>query len=192
MGRTTRPALALIATLIVAPITAAADTVLWKNVGGWDISFYPGSEGCQAFAVFEQDTAFFIGFDSTGDTLTLEVTILDQRWGSIEQGKEYDISVKFGNESPWNVSMDGLNIDGYPGLNIEIDASTDQASLFVDEFQRETRMAWSYSGALLGQYTLRGSRRAFEEVIACQRSYADAQASQSDPFATSKTDPFSD
>jgi len=165
MGRTTRPALALIATLIVAPITAAADTVLWKNVGGWDISFYPGSEGCQAFAVFEQDTAFFIGFDSTGDTLTLEVTILDQRWGSIEQGKEYDISVKFGNESPWNVSMDGLNIDGYPGLNIEIDASTDQASLFVDEFQRETRMAWSYSGALLGQYTLRGSRRAWRSAV---------------------------
>jgi len=75
---------------------------------------------------------------------------------------------------------------------------TPMADLFIDEFQRETRMVWNFQGSELGRYTLRGSRRAFDEVIACQRSYFDALgASQgSDPFATSgnnkSKDPFAD
>ncbi len=183
-------ALALTASLALSASSAPAEVIDWKTVGGWDISFYPDSEGCQAFAVFEQDTAFFIGFDSTDNQLTLDVTLLDQRWSSIKEGTQYDVSVKFGNESPWNLSMDGLNTDGYPGLNIMIDAGNDQASLFVEEFQRETRMAWSFNGTLLGRYTLKGSRRAFDEVINCQRSYSAAVSSQPDPFSKKKTDPF--
>lgn len=172
---------------------AAADTILWKEVSGWDISFYPGAEGCQAFVTFEADTSFFIGFDGTENQLSLDVTLLDQKWSSLEDGKEYDITVKFGNESPWNVSMTGLILGDYPGLNILIDAGSDQAALFVEEFQRETRMEWSYQGTSLGRFTLRGSRRAFNEVIACQQSYHKAKSGQSDPFATGKKkDPFAD
>lgn len=175
--------------------TAQAETIDWKTVGGWDISFYPASEGCQAFALFEEDTAFFIGFDNTDNTLALDVTLLDQRWSSIEDGKEYAVKLHFGNETPWTLNMDGVQLDGYPGLNILIDASSDEADLFIDEFQRETRMEWSYEGNRLGRYTLRGSRRAFDEVIACQKSYFEAVQTQSDPFSasgTKKKDPFSD
>ncbi len=185
-------ALTLAASLALGTTAATAEVIDWKTIGGWDISFYPDSEGCQAFAVFERNTAFFIGFDGTDNQLTLDITLLDQRWSSIEEGRQYDVSVKFGNESPWNLSMDGLNTDGYPGLNIMIDAGNDQASLFVEEFQRETRMEWTFKGALLGRYTLKGSRRAFDEVINCQRSYAAAVSSQSDPFSKKKSDPFAD
>lgn len=174
---------------------ATAETIDWKTVGGWDISFYPSSEGCQAFALFEEDTAFFIGFDNTGGVLALDVTLLDERWTSIEDNKEYSVTLHFGNETPWTLEMDGVQMDGFPGLNIMIDASSDEADLFIDEFQRETRMEWYFGNNRLGRYTLRGSRRAFDEVIACQRSYFDALSSQSDPFATSgsgKRDPFAD
>lgn len=174
---------------------AAAETIDWKTVGGWDVSFYPSSEGCQAFALFEEDTAFFIGFDDSGSNLLLDVTLLDERWSSIEATKEYSVTLHFGNETPWTLEMDGVQMDGFPGLNILIDASSDEADLFIDEFQRETRMEWSFEGNTLGRYTLRGSRRAFDEVIACQRSYFEALQSQSDPFATSgsgKKDPFAD
>jgi hypothetical protein len=175
---------------------AVAQTIDWKTIGGWDISFYPNSEGCQAFALFEEDTAFFIGFDNTDNILALDVTLLDQRWESIQDGKDYSVTLNFGDETPWTLEMGGIQTDGYPGLNIMIDASSDEADLFIDEFQRETRMVWSFQGSELGRYTLRGSRRAFDEVIACQRSYLDALgASQSsDPFATSgkskSKDPF--
>ncbi|WP_425043951.1 hypothetical protein [Primorskyibacter sp. S87] len=183
---------AIIAGAMLAPV-ALAETIDWKTVGGWDISFYPGSEGCQAFALFEEDTAFFLGFDNTDNELVLDVTLLDQRWASIEGGKEYDIEVKFGDETPWSLEMDGIVIDDHPGLNIMIDAGSDEASLFVDEFQRETSMRWSFNDNVLGKYTLRGSRRAFDEVINCQKSYMAALASQSDPFASSSSsDPFAD
>lgn len=188
--------LTALAALAVAATAGAAmaDPVDWKSVGGWDISFYPNSEGCQAFALFEEDTAFFIGFDSTYNELSLDVTLLNERWGSIEAGKEYEIGVKFGDETPWSVEKNGLQSDGYPGLNLMINAGSDQAELFIAEFQRETSMTWSYDGVELGRFTLRGSRRAFDEVINCQKSYFDAKSSQSDPFAASasKSDPFSD
>lgn len=180
------------AVLFTGASAAIADTILWKTVRGWDISFYPGSAGCQAYAQFEEGTAFFIGFDGNNDVLAVDVTLLDQRWTSIENGKEYPIEVKFGNETPWTLKMDGVVWQGNPGLNIMIAAGSDEASLFVDEFQRETSMAWAYGTASLGRYTLRGSRRAFDEVIACQRSYLDAVAPQSDPFRANPSDPFSE
>lgn len=181
---------------VLAGLTgASAEPIDWKTVDGWDISFYPNSKGCQAFALFEEDTAFFIGFDNNQDLLSLDITILDERWGSIEDGKEYSITLNFGDETPWTLEMDGVRMDGYPGLNIMIDAGTDEADLFIDEFQRETSMLWKYGSAELGRYTLRGSRNAFDEVVACQRSYFEALASQSDPFAASQSrnpDPFAD
>ena len=76
--------------------------------------------------------------------------------------------------------------------HILIDAGSDKAALFVEEFQRKTFMEWTYQGNLLGRFTLRGSRKAFDEVIRCQRSYNEAKASQSDPFSTKKNDPFAD
>ncbi len=181
---------AVLALATVFPVRA--DTVHWKTVSGWDVSFYPGAEGCQAFAIFEQDTAFFIGFDTTDNQLSLDLTLLDQRWSSLEAGQNYDVSVQFGRESPWTVSMTGLSIDGYPGLHILIDAGSDKAALFVEEFQRKTFMEWTYQGSLLGRFTLKGSRRAFEEVVSCQKSYNAAKSSQDDPFASGKKDPFAD
>lgn len=176
------------AALLSVASPVAADTIDWKTVGGWDISFYPASEGCQAFALFEEDTAFFIGFDNTGGELSLDITLLDERWRSIEDGTEYSITARFGNESPWTLAMDGIRVDNFPGLNMMIDANSDHADLFIDEFQRKSSMTWSFDGSTLGSYTLRGSRKAFNEVVACQKSYLEALNGSSDPF--SSTDPF--
>jgi hypothetical protein len=185
-----------LAALALTAAAATADTILWKTVGGWDISFYPNSAGCQAFAEFEEGTLFFIGFDNANASgaLALDITMMDRRWTSLEGGKEYSITINFGDETPWTLNMDGVVVQDMPGLNIMIDASSDEAGLFIDEFQRETRMAWAYGNASLGRYTLRGSRRAFDEVFACQRSYLEALASQSDPFTGTSTrkDPFAD
>jgi len=70
---------------------------------------------------------------------------------------------------------------------MQIDATANEADLFIDEFQRENSMRREFNDNLLGHYTLRGSRRAFDEVIACQRSYINASDSGSDPFANSKS-----
>ncbi|MFT4962284.1 MAG: hypothetical protein ACI92Z_003381 [Paracoccaceae bacterium] len=182
--------------VLAASLTSvSAETIDWKMVDDWDISYYPGSSGCQAFAVFDGQTAFFIGFDANDDELSLDVTILDERWSSIMDGEDYPISVKFGDESPWTLGMSGTVVDNYSGLNLMIDISSDEAELFIDEFQRENSMEWSFSGNQLGHYTLRGSRRAFNEAVACQRAYIDTADKKDDPFAgnnSGKSDPFSD
>lgn len=163
--------LLLMAALVAS--TATADSIVWRKLGGWDVSFYPGSAGCQAFALFEKNTAFFIGFDDMGELLTLDVTIVDQSWNSIEDGKEYPIRLRFGDEGIWSLDMDGVRVDGFPGLNIMIDAKTPEAKLFIEEFKRELSMEWSYEDAPLGRYTLSGSRDAFDEVKRCQIALKD-------------------
>lgn len=193
MLRNTGPA-AMAAAIILGSAAsdgAQAEVTRWKTINGWDISFYSEQRGCLARTSYTEGTTFFIGFDTTGTGLLLDVTLIDNRWESIVDGTSYDIIVKFGNESPWTLNMIGRRYGESPGLAILIDAGATEARRFVDEFQRKSDMRWTYKGALLGHFTLRGSRRALDEAIACQKSYNSAVSSVADPFAGVKSDPFS-
>lgn len=189
-------ATAALAVVFLTAHGARAEVVDWKKLKGWDVSFYPRSEGCQAFALFNDQTAFFIGFDNVDDQLAVDITLLDESWASIEADQEYTIQVQFGTESPWTLEMDGVVMRGYPGLTMMIDAQSDEAGLLIEEFRRESSMEWSYKSTSLGKYTLRGSRAAFDEVIACQEAYLEALSSQSGAFAAGNpappTDPFAE
>ncbi|WP_146344844.1 hypothetical protein [Falsiphaeobacter marinintestinus] len=149
---------------------AAPETVRWGVVGGWDISFYPDAKGCQAFALFEHDTAFFIGFDDTDGRRSLNVTLIDQSWTNIEDGEEYPVQVQFGPNPTWTLAMDGRVMNGYPALSIHINSDSDEAEQFVREFREETEMAWTVDDIALARLTLRGSLKAFDEVLACQNA----------------------
>ncbi|NNU80682.1 hypothetical protein HMH01_09565 [Halovulum dunhuangense] len=183
-----RPALTA-AILALSALPLRADVTDWKMVGTWDISHYSSSEGCLAYAEFANGTAFFIGFDlSTGDLL-LDVTLMNGAWRSIVPGSDYTVQAVFGAETPWELAMIGEDFDGTPGLMMLVDATSDQAALFIEEFSKTYVMAWRYNGAPLGSFPLAGSRAAFEEVLACQRSWTVA-AAPADPFAAPVTDPF--
>ncbi|MGR3564730.1 MAG: hypothetical protein ACU0FH_18775 [Heliomarina sp.] len=158
--------------LVLISLPAMSDPIRWALIDDWDVGFYPATRGCLAFARFD-DTDFFIGFDTYEDVPALDITVLDGRWESIEQNSRYPISLVFGDQPPWTLDMLGVYMDGTPGLNILIDASMDRSETFVDEFQREAGMTWSYGDTQLGKFTLRGSRRAFEEVRACQEAHQD-------------------
>ncbi|MEX0340582.1 MAG: hypothetical protein AB3N11_16265 [Arenibacterium sp.] len=174
----------VLAAISVAPV-ANAQPERWAIIRGWDIGYYPATQGCLAFTAFE-DTNFFIGFDMHEEVPALDITVLDSRWSSIEPMARYPVTLAFGDEPPWTLEMQGVMMDGLPGLNILIDASIDQSLEFIEEFQREMRMRWSYGDAELGEFTLRGSRRAFDEVLKCQRSF-DARAQAQDTSATGNT-----
>lgn len=149
---------------------AAPETVNWDAVGGWEISFYPDAKGCQAFALFEQDTAFFIGFDDTDGRRSLNVTLIDQSWTQIENDQEYQVHVRFGSNPTWTLAMDGQVMNGYPALSIHINSNSDEAKQFIREFREETEMDWTVDGASLARLTLRGSLKAFDSVLACQNA----------------------
>lgn len=179
---------ALLFALIASP-EAEAEVTNWRKVSGWDIDFYSSLRACQAYTTYEGGTGFFIGFTNIGDDLLLDVTLMDKSWRSIEAGKEYGVKVFFGDETPWTLNMEGENFGETPGLTFSLSLN-EKANLFAEEFQRETRMAWYYEGVRLGNYTLRGSRKAFQETLACQKSYISATSSTGDPFARSSGDPF--
>ena len=156
--------------LVTLAQPAHAEPQRWAVIGGWDVGFYPATQGCLAFAAFD-DTAFFIGFDTRDAVEALDITVLDERWESIEPDARYPVTLAFGDEPPWTLEMRGVHMDGAPGLNILIDADMDKSATFIEEFQREMRMTWAYGDTRLGQFTLRGSRQAFNAVRDCQRSH---------------------
>lgn len=162
---------ATLALLAPATVTTAGPTD-WATEGAWDVSFYPGTRGCQAYALFDDGTAFFIGFDTRGIAPQLDIILADQSWDMVTPQALHEVTVKFGDESPWVLSMEGVTLSEFPGLAIHVDARSDEAKLFIEEFQHENAMAWSLGGAMLGRYTLRGSRRAFDAVIACQAAHS--------------------
>ncbi|WP_193142539.1 hypothetical protein [Meridianimarinicoccus sp. MJW13] len=171
-----------------------ADPLSWKSVGWWEIDFYPDSNGCAAFASFDGGTAFSIGLMRVDDELLFHVNLVSENWKSLEEGKEYPIDVKFGNEIPWNLDMIGTKSDPLFGIHFQIDAMSESAGLFVDEFMREINMSWSFEGNSLGVFSLKGSGLAFKEVVECQKSYNDAVSKSGDPFAGTgrgqELDPF--
>ncbi|MHA6262731.1 hypothetical protein ACXYMO_05980 [Arenibacterium sp. CAU 1754] len=172
---------------VLAGFPAMAERERWSMTDGWNVSFYPSLQGCLAYASFE-GTAFFIGFDTIQSVPALDITVLDERWTSFKQDGLYPISVKFGDEPAWTLEMHGVYMDGAPGLNILIDAGMEKSAHFVEEFQREMEMIWTHGETELGHFTLRGSRRAFDQVLACQDAHSAALTAQS----TAAPDPASE
>lgn len=172
--------LALLAAPLLATAPARANQVDWAVVRGWDIAYYPGSNGCHAFAQFDEKTAFFIGFDGKGKRPALDVTILNTGWNMIADGEEYPVRLQFGEQAAWTLNMDGVILNGYPGLHILIDSETPSASLFMREFRREHSMTWRLSGDALGTFPLKGSNKALKAVEVCHEFHRKARAARED------------
>lgn len=174
-----------IARIILAVLTALLATPTWAErerwsvIDGWNISYYPSLQGCLAYASFD-GTAFFIGYDTVQTVPALDITVLNEKWTQFKKDGLYPITLQFGDQPPWTLEMQGVHMDGAPGLNILIDARIQKSALFIEEFQRETEMSWTDGNDPLGAFTLRGSMRAFDQVIACQDAHAPAQTAQTD------------
>lgn len=92
--------------------------------------------------------------------------------------------------------MRGVETETLFGLTLNLPANSEEAGQIVEEFMREVSMDWKYDGKPLAYVTLRGSRIAFEEAVACAKSYRGAVHGSGDPFASSaprsSSDPFAD
>lgn len=186
-GRSSFLALAL---LLIGPDGAYADVSKWKTVGTWDVSFYDKVPGCLASASYDGGISFFIGFELLDNKNLLRVSLANESWTSLENGKEYPIKVYFGDETPWNLEMGAELANGLPILNFWFNASSEQSNLFLEEFQRELNMEWFFSGVSLGNLSLRGSKLAIDATLECQKSFIQAVSNVEDPFGNrSNVDP---
>lgn len=139
-----------------------------QRVSGWDVSYYATMGGCQAFSYVNEATAFFIGYDTTTGRRALDVTVANPGWDSIKEDRTYSVLLRFGDRPAWRLDMRGISIDDRPGLNIVFPANTDLAKQFIDEFRSEYHMNWSFDDTALGQFSLKGSGKAFDAMHSCQ------------------------
>lgn len=185
----------LTAALVTTGVSTAADQIDWTVVDGWDVAYYPGSKGCQAFALFDERTAFFIGYDGKGVQPALDVTMLDKGWDMIGDGVEQPVRLHFGEQAAWTLNMDGVILNDYSGLHILIDAQTPSARQFTREFKQERTMTWHLADEQLGTFSLAGSNNAFKEVSACHEFHRKARAVRSNSLkvrSPKSDDPFAD
>lgn len=179
--------------LLAATPAVAQTTTHWKTVGWWDVKFFSEYGGCAAIAEYDNNTFVFIGLDTTTEDLGLRVAVLNHAWDSIAVDDRYELVIQFDRRSPWDVTMYGTDVEGRRGLYNLFPATSDSAGNFIREFQRSNHMVWTYRGTELGDFSLRGTNLAFNEVMSCTESYLDAVATPSDPFSSggnTKSDPF--
>ncbi len=178
--------------IVLVPLTAEAQSETYQKIGWWEIVYFPGAGACSALAEFENGVYFLIGLDTTSGDLSLAVAILNQSWGSIVPGDEYEVTATFGRKGPWYLTMYGTKADELFGLEATWAADSDSAGRFVEEFMASVNMKWAYQGTVLGDFSLKDSRKAFNATLECTEVHlgsGDAGGGK-DPFSGSKQDPF--
>lgn len=188
---------ALLATMIMlltlaGPALAQSDAPLWKEVGDWQIRVDTSlGHGCFAVSRYESGTTFRIGFDMEARKAYLIVG--NDAWKSLENGKEYSLIFRFDNETPWKGAATGFAFDqdGPRFLMAQISDSE-----FFSEFARKNRVSITYRRTEIARLSLRGSRRALNEMFSCQhamsRTREQAVQSKRDPFKRGSHRPASD
>lgn len=169
--------------LVLAACPAQAQDPHWADVGGWTISVDPiRANGCYLVSSFAGGTNFGLGFDRRDDTGYMFIS--DTDWTSLVNDQSYDLTVKFGRRSPWDGQALAVISDaGENFLTLTVDSD------FMEEFANQNEVRMNFGPAEIAFLGLQGSRRALNEMIACQDAW-DA-AGPSDPFAgAAGADPF--
>jgi hypothetical protein len=171
---------------------SAADAVRWGKVSGWDILVDTTSgNGCFIFTIYDGGTALRLGFDAQEDDAYLMVG--NQKWASIEHGKDYEIEIRMDRDAPWRATATGVDFDGLPLLM----ASTDQPNFLID-FMKKNTLEVRFRNQSIATLSLKGTYAAVAEMLKCQ-DYVDAhgvggRAPYADPFASNgrsaASDPF--
>lgn len=161
--------------LVLMQPVAAQDAEFWKNVGSWEISIDTTiGNGCYALTSWDGGTVLRIGLNPVEDNFYL--LIGNDGWTSLAAAGVFDIAIRFDNGTAWEVSARGLQISS--GKTVYLHAESSEFG-FIDEFKRARLMKISYAGNELDRLELKGSSRAFREVVACQEAVKKRVA---DPF----------
>ena len=149
-----------------APVLAASDdTPDLGEVGGWSISLDSSlGDGCFASSGFEDGSALRFGFSNLDDDLPFYIALIKEDWASIEDGKDYEVTLQFDKAQPWSATATGMHMGDFPGLLV----GTDQSD-FLTELARKKKVSWWYQDTLLGTYSLSGTFAATQAIAACQQ-----------------------
>ena len=159
----------------------AQDTALWRSVGQWQIRVDASlGFGCFLVGSYTRGTVLRIGIDQQNGNGY--VMVGNEAWRSLQVGNQYDLALRFDNDSPWRGRATARRIGN--GDMVFLYLSFDRTRFLV-ELARRLNLRVFYNGDLITQLPLQGTNAAVQEMIRCQRAADIARKNQpkSDPFA---------
>lgn len=177
----------LVTTIILGVASTGAnarDAVKWKRVGSWSILVDPSvGNGCYLTATYVSGTSFRFGFE-LGAKPQFYVILGDPEWKSIEEGKEYNISLRFDDRKGWAWTALGTKMtDGSIVLYGQATSSD-----FFSELARSHILFAIYKRQVIARLQLKGSFAASRELLKCHDAMKAAGATgrkaSRDPFAS--------
>jgi hypothetical protein len=159
------------------PSGQRSETTLWSNTGDW-VVFVDHSLGDSCFALksFDDGTTFRLGLDLKYEKSSY-VMIHNEDWASIEEGKEYPITIKIDNYDPWDAPTVGTRLGDLIMLYVAFDDTKFWAEFSAGRIMKLGRNSRDFASMYLGE-----SEAAVEKVVECQDAANKIRAKR-DPFA---------
>ena len=146
--------------LAAAPLSAQG-LERWGASDYWEVLIDSSlGNGCLIQGEFRDGSLVRIGLDRNKGVGY--VTVFNETWGDIEDGKLYPISFDLDRES-FDGEARGIYLEGVPGADIEFD----NPDFFMSIAQRQT-MTMYYDGDEVLSIDLTGTMRGLEAVLECQ------------------------
>jgi hypothetical protein len=140
----------------------AADLVPWGESGPWKILRDPNrGNGCLVETALSDGSYLRIGFDKKGDGKGY-ISSFNPAWTAIEDGKKYDVAVKFGDQSFVGEGRGG-KLGDMPGIIV----AANNLDLLV-ELAKADSVNLSADGGDGLSVALKGSYDAIQKALVCQ------------------------
>nr|WP_304655017.1 hypothetical protein [Neorhizobium galegae] len=140
---------------------------------------------CYVTTAYEGGTILRLGFDFTGATGRFYLALGNTNWQSLEAGKDYPIEIKFDDQPVWTATARGADFANSKWLHV-----TTENSNFADEFSRKLGMRVTFQGRQIAALRLKGSARAIDEMLACQKTVNSVVGAQRPQPPSPPKDPF--
>lgn len=152
--------LAMAFSVIAVPATSQ-DLVEWGASDYWEVLIDPTLDnGCLIQSEFEDGSLVRIGLDPGAGVGY--VTVFNEAWGDIEEGKLYPISFNLDRQS-FDGEARGVYLDNMPGADIEFD----NVDFFMSIAERRT-MTMFHDGHEVLAIDLTGTMAGLAAVLDCQ------------------------
>ncbi|NNE89940.1 MAG: hypothetical protein HKN27_17880 [Silicimonas sp.] len=174
--------------LFSASVVAAQETVTWNNnIQGWSVAIDRTiNDSCFIISGFNNEQ--FVRFQFNASQQNVQLIVANIHWDAVENGKNYDIEVAFGDRDAWSGVAKGHRwSDILPSLVLSVPMENEQAAHFMEDMAAKEAVSISYEGAEIANLALAGAQEAVASMLDCQAAMSDAhmlKGSKPDPFAS--------
>lgn len=173
--------------LATTGVAIAQETVTWNNnIQGWNVAIDRTiNDSCFIISGFDNEQ--FVRFQFNAMQQNVQLIVANIHWDAVEDGKNYDIEVAFGDLAAWSGTAKGLRwSDILPSLVLSVPMEDEKASHFMKEMTDTEALSVSYEGAEIANLALAGAEEAIASMLDCQAAMSEAKkkkGSEPDPFA---------